>query len=170
MWLYHGQSRPPFAHQPGPGQESVWDYPRPPSIEPDSRLVEVKSAGVVIASSTSTVRVLETASQPTFYLPPDAVDWTRLLRAKGSSLCEWKGRATYWALLSSPELGAVGWSYEAPTSTFERIRSYVSFYPAKVECYVSGERVLPQLGGFYGGWITSEVVGPFKGEPGTAGW
>ena len=169
-WVYHGQSRPPFAHEPAPGQESVWDYPRPPHVVPDSRLVEVKRAGAVIASSTSTVRVLETASPPTFYIPPGAVDWTRLLRAKGSSICEWKGIATYWALLCSPELGAVGWSYDSPTSAFERIRSYVSFYPAKVECYVSGERVLPQPGGFYGGWITSEVVGPFKGDPGAAGW
>ena len=170
MWEYRGQKRPPFAEQPQAGQESVWDYPRPPKVVPCSRTVEVRHNGIVIASSTKSYRVLETASPPAFYLPPQAVDGSHLVKARGSSWCEWKGPATYWALTSDPNHTPVGWSYDDPHPDFEMIRGYLSFYPGRVACYVDGERVRPQPGEFYGGWITSEVVGPFKGTPGSGHW
>ena len=170
MWKYRGQKRPDFAAMPEPGQESVWDYPRPPKLRLDSRLIEVFHGDQMIASSRTTFRVLETASPPTFYIPPGDVNLELLRSAPGSSLCEWKGAATYRALLSNPALGVVAWSYSDPTPAFSRIRGYLSFYPAAVKCFVAGERVRAQPGKFYGGWITDEIVGPFKGEPGTEHW
>ena len=169
MWLYRGQERPAFATRPGPGQESVWDYPRPPVVVPDHRLVEVRAAGVLIASTSRALRVLETASPPTFYLPPGDVDLEQLVRSAGSSFCEWKGEAVYWAVrrqASTP----VGWSYEDPCEPFRAIAGALSFYPGRVECRVAGQLVVPQPGGFYGGWVTEDVVGPFKGEAGTGHW
>ncbi len=170
MWAYRGQKRPAFAETPGPGQESAWDYPRPPKLVPDGRLVKVFYGDHTVASSNSAYRILETASPPAFYLPPEDVNWEMLKPAQGSSMCEWKGLASYWHLSSNPAPGVVGWSYPTPTSEFERIRGFISFYPALLECYVSGERVSAQPGKFYGGWITGEIVGPFKGEPGTGHW
>ncbi len=170
MWNYRGQKRPDFATIPQPGQESVWDYPRPPELAPDSRLIEVYYENQVLASSRTTIRVLETASPPTFYIPPGDVNWELLGSAPGSSICEWKGAATYWALLSNPERGAVAWSYPDPTPAFSPIGAYVSFYPALVKCFVADERVRAQPGKFYGGWVTDEIIGPFKGEPGTEHW
>jgi uncharacterized protein (DUF427 family) len=170
MWNYRGQARPDFAEEPGPGQESVWDYPRPPALVECDSLVEVKMADIVIASTRNALRVLETASPPTYYIPPDAVDMTQLVRTADSSYCEWKGRATYWGLAQHPKGTSVGWSYEGPSQHFAAIDGYLSFYPARLECYVDGERVRPQPGAFYGGWVTSRVVGPFKGEPGTGHW
>ena len=170
MWKYRGQKRPQFAETPGPGQESVWDYPRPPELAPDKRLIEVYYEEQVIASSHAAYRVLETASPPTFYIPPANVNWEALSPASGSSICEWKGLAQYWALSSCPELGVVGWSYPDPSPSFSQIADYVSFYPAAVSCFVAGERVRAQPGKFYGGWITDEIIGPFKGEPGTQDW
>jgi uncharacterized protein (DUF427 family) len=170
MWKYRGKEKPDFAVAPDPGQESVWDYPRPPKLMPDTRQVEVFTADQRIASSQSCYRVLETASPPTFYIPPADIDWQHLRAAAGSSVCEWKGVASYWGLSASPQLGAVGWSYPQPTPAFEEIKDYVSFYPAVLACFVAGERVRPQPGRFYGGWVTREIVGPFKGEPGTGHW
>ncbi|MDX1740204.1 MAG: DUF427 domain-containing protein [Rhodothermales bacterium] len=170
MWKYRGHSRPPFADEPRDGQESVWDYPRPPRLANDSRLVEVVSGSVIIARSTRTIRVLETASPPTFYIPPDDVAVDRLTPAAGASVCEWKGTAGYWALAGNADVGPVGWSYAAPRGEFEDIRDYFSFYPGRVACFVDGERVRPQPGGFYGGWLTDEIAGPVKGEPGTGHW
>lgn len=171
QWKHRGATRPPWAVVPQPGQESVWDYPRPPRLEPDSRLVRVAHQGVTIAETRAAFRVLETASPPTFYIPPDDVDFRALVRSAGGSHCEWKGAAGYWALRSDRSFSAqVGWSYDAPYPEFDAIRGYLSFYPAKLDCYVGGERALPQPGGFYGGWVTPEIVGPFKGEPGTGGW
>ncbi len=169
MWTNTGKTRPDNAVEPGPGQESVWDYPRPPALQRDSRLVEVKDGDVVIASTTAAVRILETASPPTFYLPADDIDLEQLVETADSSVCEWKGMARYWARTRDPAL-LVAWSYPRPRPRFEAIRDYLAFYPARVECYVDGEHVQAQAGGFYGGWITSEVVGPFKGEPGTGHW
>lgn len=170
MWEYRGQKRPSFAEQPGDGQESVWDYPRPPDVVLSNRKVEVRDNGIVIALSTNTYRVLETASPPAFYLPWDDIDWSQLVKAPGSSLCEWKGLATYWALSSHESAVPVAWSYPDPLPEFELLRAYTSFYPGRVACHVDGERVCPQPGEFYGGWITSELVGPFKGAPGSEGW
>jgi len=170
MWNYRGQKRPDFAFMPEPGQESVWDYPRPPKLAPDSRMVEVFHGDQMIASSRTTFRVLETASPPTFYIPPGDVNWELFGSAQGSSMCEWKGTAQYWMLLSNPELGIVAWSYPDPAPSFLPIRDCVAFYPAAVKCFVAGERVRAQPGRFYGGWITEEIVGPFKGGPGTEHW
>ncbi len=170
MWTYRGQKRPPFAQVPAAGQESVWDYPRPPLIEPCDRLVVVAADGMTLARSTNTVRVMETASPPGFYIPQTDIDWTQLKEAPGRSVCEWKGVARYWALASGNTERPVAWSYPDPVSGFDPLRGYVSFYPGRVECYVDGERVRPQPGEFYGGWITDDIVGPWKGEPGTGGW
>lgn len=170
MWKYTGASRPEFAETPGPDQESVWDYPRPPRLERTAEKVEVRVADRLIASSQDAHRVLETASPPTYYIPSDAVNWDFLESLPNTSFCEWKGVASYFGLKDSPQLGVVAWRYENPNARFAAIDNHVSFYPRLVECYVNDERVLPQPGGFYGGWITSRVVGPFKGEPGTGHW
>jgi len=170
-WRHRGQERPPFADRPGPGQESVWDYPRPPRLVPDSRLVEVRLEDRVIGSTRGALRMLETASPPTVYLPPDDLDVELLQEVGGGSRCEWKGEATYWdVVVGSRRLTRVGWSYPAPFAPYESMAGFLSFYPAALECRIDGERVLPQPGGFYGGWVTSEIAGPFKGEPGTGGW
>lgn len=170
MWKFTGNDRPHFAIAPGPGQESVWDYPRPPVLVRSDALVEVSSDRTPLASTRSALRVLETASPPTYYLPPGNVDWEQLVQARGSSFCEWKGSATYWSLTNDPGGKIVGWSYEGPSTTFAAISGYLSFYPALVSCLVDGEKVRPQSGGFYGGWITDSIVGPYKGEPGTGHW
>ena len=112
---------------------------------------------------------METASPPTFYVPPDDVAWQYLTEVRGGSVCEWKGAARYWGLASDPGM-QVAWAYPRPRARFAVLKDYVSFYPGRIECYVDGERVRPQPGGFYGGWITSDVVGPFKGDPGTGHW
>lgn len=169
MWNYRGAQRPDFAIEPAPGQESVWDYPRPPALKPCRQRVEIKDGSTVIASTASSFRLLETASPPTFYLPPDDVNWNFLVETPGSSVCEWKGAARYWALTSQPKL-PIAWDYPRPRARYERLKAHVSFYPGRIACFVDGERVLPQPGRFYGGWITSAVVGPFKGEPGTGHW
>ena len=169
MWNYQGKERPAFAIVPEPGQESVWDYPRPPIAKRCSRLVEVKYGDTVIASTAKSYRLMETASPPSFYLPPEDVNWNLLVESPGSSVCEWKGAARYWALKSNGDV-PIGWDYPRPRARFDMIKNHVSFYPGRVECFVDGERVLPQPGRFYGGWITSDVVGPFKGEPGTGHW
>ncbi len=168
LWNYTGSGRPEFAIEPAPGQESVWDYPRPPAIVDDTRLVEVFEGDRRIASTRAAVRVLETASPPTFYLPPESVEPGALEPAGGASFCEWKGAARYWSVAGKPE--PVAWSYPTPSAAFLRLRDYVGFYPGRLACFVDGERVRPQPGGFYGGWITDEIVGPVKGEPGTGHW
>ena len=171
MWEFKGRSRPPFAIEPGPGQESVWDYPRPPILVPDDRRVVVTLDSGAIAESNRCFRVLETASPPAFYIPPEDIDAETLRRAAGASFCEWKGVAQYWASANAQTgAGAIGWSYSRPTAAFAKIAGYFSFYPGRVECRVDGERVRPQPGDFYGGWITNDVVGPFKGDPGTGHW
>ncbi len=171
MWRYSGQGRPDFALEPGDGQESVWDYPRPPRLVPDGRRVQVHCRGRVIADSRRTYRVLETASPPTFYIPPSDAVAERLRPVPGRSYCEWKGAASYWGLADQGSTGeAIGWSYPESTADFAPIAGYFAFYPARAECRIDGERVQPQPGGFYGGWVTHEIVGPFKGEPGTGQW
>lgn len=170
VWKYRGQARPPFAEAPAVGQESVWDYPRPPLVQACTRLVVVEANSVLLARSNEAYRVMETASPPGFYIPSKDVDWRLLQQAPGRSICEWKGVALYWALASDAQRTPVGWSYPEPVPGFELLRGYASFYPGRVDCYVAGERVRPQPGQFYGGWITDDVVGPFKGEPGTGHW
>ena len=170
-WRYHGRGRPPFAVEPAPGQESVWDYPRPPRIDAEPREVVVRIGDVEVARTRRALRVLETASPPTVYIPRADVATEYLRPAPGASSCEWKGTARYWTVSVPPVLlSAVGWSYEDPLAEFGAIRGHLSFYPGRVACYVGGIRVRAQAGGFYGGWITHDVVGPFKGEPGSWGW
>ncbi|MCB9595194.1 MAG: DUF427 domain-containing protein [Sandaracinaceae bacterium] len=171
QWTHTGTQRPPFAVEPGPGQESVWDYPRPPAIVGDDRAIRVELGGVVIAESTRTVRVLETAHPPTFYVPSEDVDRRLLADAGGGSRCEWKGDATFWdATAGGLHVARGAWSYEHPFGDFAAVRGHLAFYASRFDCFVDGERARPQLGGFYGGWVTPELVGPFKGDPGTSGW
>ena len=162
----------PVPIPPGPGQESVWDYPRPPVLVPVGAPVRVEFAGRVVAESAAALRVLETSHPPTVYLPPADVDMAMLVETARTSGCEWKGRAVYldlvWGDRRSP---SAAWRYPAPTPAFEALRDYVSFYPGRTDgCWIGDERVTPQPGGFYAGWITSRVVGPFKGADGTWGW
>ena len=166
-WKHTGRERPPHAIAPGPGQESVWDYPRPPDLVADAREVVVGTAPEV-ARTERALRLRETASPPAFYVPPEDVDWDTLEPAPGASRCEWKGEARYWRLRGEHE--PIAWSYPEPFDDYAALRDHVSFYPGRIACTVAGERVRPQAGGFYGGWITDDVVGPFKGDPGTEGW
>lgn len=171
MWKYTGMQRPPFADEPAPGQESVWDYPRPPVCQPDQRSVIVRAGDRILAQSSHSIRVLETASPPVFYIPETRVEQDLLEQTSDRSFCEWKGQATYWRLADGgPGDLPVAWSYPLPTPRFADIAGWFSFYPARVHCEVDGEPVLPQPGDFYGGWVTGEISGPFKGTPGTGGW
>ena len=166
MWKYTGKQRPQFALEPGPNQESVWDYPRPPVLVPDERKVEIYARnGDLLASTTGSMRVLETASPPTFYIPAEDLS-QKLTPLEGSSFCEWKGVASYF----SYEGVRLAWRYDNPSDRFKAIDGAYSFYASLAECWVDGERVRAQEGDFYGGWITNEIVGPFKGESGTQGW
>ncbi len=167
-WHHRGAQRPSFAHEPGPDQESVWDYPRPPVVMPYRRKVEVAGQVGLVARTNRSVRVLETSHPPAFYVPPDSVIPGRLVSTAGSSHCEWKGTAEYVAVAGS--LTPVGWRYMDPYPEFAEFAGWLSFYPALLRCAVDDEVVRPQSGGFYGGWITDDVVGPFKGETGTDGW
>lgn len=149
----------------------MWDYPRPPCIDAEPREVVIRLGDVEVARTRRGLRVLETASPPTVYLPRSDVATEYLQPAPGSSRCEWKGTARYCTVSVAPVvLHAVGWSYDDPLPAFEAIRDHLSFYPAQIECYVDGSRVKGQAGGFYGGWVTPELVGPFKGASGTSGW
>lgn len=162
----------PAPIKPDPGQESVWDYPRPPRLEDTSKHIQVIFNGVVIADTRRAKRVLETSHPPVYYLPPDDIRMEYLNATAGSSFCEWKGVARYFDLqVNGRRTERVGWSYPNPTQSFAAIKDYVAFYAGPMDaCLVDGERVRPQPGDFYGGWITADVVGPFKGEPGTRGW
>jgi uncharacterized protein (DUF427 family) len=171
QWQWRGLGRPAFAHVPAAGQESVWDYPRPPRLATDAREVVVSWGGVEVARTRRAVRVLETAHPPSFYLPWDDVARELFVAGAGGSFCEWKGPARYWSLVDGGRcLPNVAWSYPQPLAGAEPLAHRVALYPAALECTVGGARVTPQPGGFYGGWITPELVGPFKGEPGSGGW
>ncbi|ROR46954.1 DUF427 domain-containing protein [Kitasatospora cineracea] len=152
--------------------ESVWDYPRPPVVVPDDRLVEVFFAGRQLASSRRALRVLETSHPLVFYLPRADVAADLLRPADGSTLCEWKGRAQYWDVEADGRFSVrAAWSYPEPLPAYRELRDHLAFYSGRVErCTVAGEVVRPQEGGFYGGWVTEEITGPFKGPAGTAGW
>lgn len=157
---------------PGPGQESVWDYPRPPRVEPSDERVVIRLGGVIVADTTASFRVLETSHPPVYYVPRSTFAPGALEPAPGSSFCEFKGAARYLTVRGG---GAVAeraaWFYPSPSPGFEAIADHVAVYPERMQsCEVDGETVLPQPGDFYGGWITARVVGPFKGEPGTLHW
>ncbi len=156
-----------------PGQESVWDYPRPPRLERSPKQIKVIFNGVTIADSCNTYRVLETSHPPVYYLPPEDLKTEYLQPASSQrSFCEWKGFASYYNLkVKDKQVNNAGWYYHQPTDDFAPIKNYVAFYPSKMDaCYLDGELVKAQEGDFYGGWITKDIVGPFKGGRGTWGW
>jgi uncharacterized protein (DUF427 family) len=157
---------------PGPDQESVWDYPRPPRIEPATRHVRIELDGVTIVSSPNALRVLETAGAPTYYIPSKDIRMEHLRPSNGrSTWCEWKGAATYFDVVAGRAVAERAvWTYPDPTPRFRQLLDHYSFYPSRVVCHLDDELVTPQPGGFYGGWVTSDIVGPIKGEPGSEGW
>lgn len=158
--------------EPGPGQESVWDYPRPPALEDTSRHIQVRFNGVTIADTRRAKRVLETSHPPVYYIPPEDVRMDLLKENPDATWCEWKGLARYYDVeVGGVRATAAAWYFPLPTRIYEPMKGYIAFYPQAMEaCFVEGERVRPQPGSYYGGWITGDVVGPFKGEPGTEGW
>lgn len=171
-WRYTGKQRPPFAESSGPGQESVWDYPRPPRCESVAARVEIRTQGVVLASSTAAQRVLETAGAPTYYLPPADVDLAALRFTEQYSLCEWKGRAQTFdvAVAGAQPIVGAGWRYVEMFPEFLHLHEWCAFYPQHLACFVGDQRVTPQPGGYYGGWVTPDLVGPIKGAQNSAGW
>lgn len=158
--------------QPGPGQESVWDYPRPPRVERVPERVRITFNGVEVADSSRAWRVLETSHPPVYYIHSDDLRRECLEPSLRRSFCEWKGQASFVTLrVGDRVVEDVGWFYSDPVPAFRSIRDHVAFYAGPMDCCMVGdEQVRPQLGGFYGGWITSKVVGPFKGGPGTEFW
>jgi uncharacterized protein (DUF427 family) len=158
--------------EPGPGQESVWDYPRPPALEETSRHIQVRFNGVTIADTRRAMRVLETSHPPGYYIPPEDVRMDLLKEHPDATWCEWKGLARYYDVeAGGVRAPAAAWYFPLPTRIYEPMKGYIAFYPGAMEaCLVDGERAEPQPGDFYGGWITRDVVGPFKGEPGTEDW
>ena len=157
---------------PKPGQESVWDYPRPPRVEKTKERVRVVFNGVTVADTTNAKRVLETSHPPVYYIPQEDVQMNLLTLEPRTTVCEFKGRAAYWSLeVKGKKVPNAAWSYPSPAAGFESIKDHLAFYPSKMDaCFVGDERVRAQEGDFYGGWITENIVGPFKGGAGTWGW
>lgn len=158
--------------EPQEGQESVWDYPRPPRLESVSKRIRIEFNGETVADTIRGWRVLETSHPPTYYIPLEDFRQEFLVSEVGSSYCEWKGHAKYYSVRVGEKTAEdAGWYYPNPTGIFTPIKDAVAVYAGKMDaCYVGEDRVTPQPGGFYGGWITPEILGPFKGEPGTQGW
>ena len=172
QWRYRGDQRPPWAETPRPGQESVWDYPRPPRVEPAPGDLSVRFAGTVLAHTHRGLRIVETAGAPTYYFPPDDVDRRWLQRSAHRTVCEWKGEARYAHVqVANRTSRNAAWWYEDPWPGFEAVAGWPSFHPAHVDaCTIDGVRAEPQPGGLYGGWVTPNLAGPIKGEPGTGSW
>ncbi|MBW1298419.1 DUF427 domain-containing protein [Aquimarina litoralis] len=169
-WKNRGNKRPSFAIEPKEGQRSVWDFPRPPIIEKVSKPILIKDQGNKIVGSKNALAVLETASPPTYYIPKsDVNESTLVMMPTKTSFCEWKGKATYYALKTNAEQ-PIAWSYANPFPEFGSLKDYIAFYPQHLQCFVDGDLVKAQNSSFYAGWITPDLVGPFKGEPGTEGW
>jgi uncharacterized protein (DUF427 family) len=158
--------------EPRSAKESVWDYPRPPKVEPSVRHVVVEFAGVTMADTRRAVRVLETSHPPVYYIAPEDVAGQYLILGGRHTFCEFKGVASYYDLaVGERRVAEVAWTYLEPSPGYESIRGYLAFYPGKMDaCFVDSEKVRAQAGDFYGGWVTSDIVGPFKGEPGSEGW
>lgn len=165
-------SKPPRPIKPTARQESVWDYPRPPKVEPLSDRIVVRLGGQVIVDTTHAVRVLETSHPPVYYLPMGAFSAGVLVPVEGGSFCEFKGRAAYFDVVAGQvSVPRGGWTYPEPSREYQILSDRVALYPEHMDsCEVNGEQVTFQEGGFYGGWITKRIVGPFKGGPGTGGW
>ena len=172
-WRAFPRVRPSAVVVPGPGQRSVWDFPRPPRMEPVPATVRVVFGGEIIAKSERAVRICETASPPGYYIPPADLLPGVLLPSARTSFCEWKGEARYWTIQVSGRAAAkdAAWSYPEPYPEFAAIKDYLAFSPRRMDaCYVGDERVEPQPGFYYGGWVTRDLVGPFKGVPGSDAW
>ena len=171
QWRWRGKHRPPFADTPKPGQVSVWDFPRPPALVRDEREIVVFWGPSRIAQTRGAWAVKETSHPPTFYLPLADVDASLLRPAGEGSFCEWKGPALYWDLVDgSRRLPKVAWSYPHPLAGAEPLADCIAFYAHQIDCQVDGAQVVAQPGGFYGGWITPDLAGPFKGAPGSGDW
>lgn len=153
-------------------RENVQEYPRPPALQPVDVPLRVVLGGTEIACTTRGFRVLETHHAPTYYMPIEDIAPAVLTPASGGSFCEWKGVAAYFDVASGGVVAARGaWSYPAPAATFAPIRDHVAFYPGLMEaCFVGDEKVQPQPGDFYGGWVTGNLDGIVKGAPGTRHW
>ena len=164
--------RPAEPIVPGPGQESVWDYPRPPRLEPSARRVRVVLGGETIVDTTRAWRVLETSHPPVYYVAKSDISPKALVRTNRRSFCEYKGTASYYTVRAGGQTAPdAAWTYLDPTPAFAALADHVAFYPGRMDaCFLDDEPVRAQPGDFYGGWITDEVVGPFKGDPGTMGW
>ncbi len=158
--------------EPGPGQESVWDYPRPPRLEDSNKHIQVIFNGIIIADTHRAKRILETSHPPVYYIPPEDIKMEYLLPSSRTTFCELKGQASYYTIaVNGKSVSNGAWYYPHPSKGYESLANYVAFYPGKMDaCYVDGERVQAQEGDFYGGWITANIVGPFKGRAGTFGW
>jgi uncharacterized protein (DUF427 family) len=158
--------------EPGPGQESAWDYPRPPKLEPVGERIRVVFNDTTIAETDRAVRILETSHPPTYYIPPEDIQSGVLVPSNQRSFCEWKGQARDFDVVVGPKRAAqAAWSYPEPAAAYAELRDFVAFYAHLMDaCFVGEERVQAQPGDFYGGWITSRVAGPFKGAPGTWSW
>lgn len=172
MTTERGSMNRPMRIEPAPGQESVWDYPRPPRVESTSRHIEVLFNGRTIADSRRSIRVLETGHPPTYYIPLADILPDCLVPSRGESQCEWKGRCHYYSVVvDGKKAQSMAWYYPDPSPPYSDLKDHVAFYAAPMDaCYVDGALVTPQPGGYYGGWITPDIVGPFKGSPGSAGW
>jgi uncharacterized protein (DUF427 family) len=158
--------------EPGPDQESVWDYPRPPRLEKSQKHIQVVFNNIVIADTHHAMRILETSQPPVYYIPPQDIQMKYLISINNRTYCEWKGIASYYTL-KTPDKTAenAAWYYAQPNEEYTALTNCVAFYPSLMDaCYVDGEKVQAQAGDFYGGWITHDIVGPFKGGPGTYGW
>lgn len=155
-----------------PGQESVWDYPRPPRVEDTGKHVEVFFNNILIADSSSAKRMIEKSSPPVYYIPREDIEMKYLVPSSKITVCEWKGEAMYYSVSVHDRVAEnAAWCYADPVTGYESIKDYIAFYPQMMDaCFVDGELAKAQPGRFYGGWITSDIVGPFKGEPGTEGW
>jgi uncharacterized protein (DUF427 family) len=158
--------------KPGPGQESVWDYPRPPRLESTDKHIQVIFNGIIIADTKHSKRILETSHPPVYYIPPTDVKMEYLTSTSRTTFCEWKGAASYYTItVNNKTIPNSAWYYRQPSSGYESLADYIAFYPAQMDaCYVDAEKVEVQEGDFYGGWITKDIVGPFKGGQGTFGW
>jgi len=158
--------------EPGPRQESVWDYPRPPELKDSDKRIEVVFGEVTLAYTTRAKRVLEASHPPVYYVPPEHVRTEYLTLAEGTSFCEWKASVHYYDIgVEERKERRAAWFYPNPVAAYADLKDYVAFYPSLMDpCWVNGEKVRTQEDGFYGGWITPDIMGPFKGGPGTWGW
>jgi len=166
------QLKRPEPIQPGPGQESVWNYPRPPKVEASDKHVRIIFNHELIADTHRAKRILETSHPPNYYIPLDDIKSEYLMPSIHSTYCEWKGRAHYYSLrVGDRQAQEVAWYYPEISPAYEVLKGHVGFYPGPMDaCYVDDEKVKSQAGNFYAGWITDDIVGPFKGAPGTLGW